>query len=128
MADLENTNFIDLPTRTYQVKNGRIIDKIDGLEAMKQLIDKTLRTERFEYEIYTGYFGVEFVDLLGQPYSFAKTAVKRRIESALLVDERITSLTDFRILSFEDGVMHLYFVVSTIYGTVTAEREVRVGD
>lgn len=127
MAELDKP-FAELPTNTYQVKNGRIIGKIDGIEAMKQMIEKTLETERFEYVIYTDYFGAELMKLFGQPYSFVKSEVKRRITEALLIDSRILSINDFKVNDYKEGIMYLSFSAQTIFGEIHVERGVRVND
>jgi hypothetical protein len=41
----ENQN----PTLTFQIANGRIRNKFDGLGAMVQAVDKILKTERFVF-------------------------------------------------------------------------------
>lgn len=127
MAELDKP-FAELPTNTYQVKNGRIIGKIDGIEAMEQLIEKTLETERFEYVIYTGYFGTELLELFGQPFSFAKGEVKRRIKEALLIDSRILSVDNFEVTGYKEGIMYLSFSAQTIFGEIRVERGVRIND
>ena len=53
MNNEENQN----PTLTFQIANGRIRNKFDGLGAMVQAVDKILKTERFVFPIYTDQYG-----------------------------------------------------------------------
>ena len=56
MVDIRNIEEVVLPSYTYQVKNGRIHGYIDGLEAMRQAVEKILLTERFEWVIYSSNY------------------------------------------------------------------------
>ena len=47
LEPIEEIELITLPSFTYAIKNGRIIGKLDGKDAMLQAIDKLLRTRRF---------------------------------------------------------------------------------
>lgn len=118
----EEISFGDLPTKTYSVKNGRVIEKIDGLAAMEQHCKKTLETERFNYLIYTSYYGTEILDLMGQDLGYVQTAIESRVKEALLIDRRITSISDFKIFSFAEGIMHISFTANTIFGDVHLEK------
>ena len=70
MVDIRNIEEVVLPSYTYQVKNGRIHGYIDGLEAMRQAVEKILLTERFEWVIYSSNYGVELERLIGKPVSY----------------------------------------------------------
>ncbi len=98
---------------------------VDGLEAMKQAVRKILRTERYRYDIYDWNYGVELEDLYGKNISYVIPELKKRIEDALLADDRISAVTDF---SFQQGKgsVTVAFMVHTIFGDMTAERMVDI--
>ena len=98
---------------------------IDGLEAMKQAVHKILRTERYRYDIYDWNYGVELEDLYGKNISYAIPELKKRIEDALLADDRITAVTDFAFQQGK-GSVTVSFMVHTIFGDMTAERTVDI--
>ena len=51
----------------------------DGLEAVKQAVYKILMTERYQYVMYSWDYGVELLDLFGEPVSYVCPELKRRI-------------------------------------------------
>ena len=111
--------------KTYKLdtKNNVVVGFIDGLEAVKQAVYLMLNTERYDHLIYSWNYGVELVDLYGQPTPLVQSELKRRIIEALTQDSRIQNVSAF---SFEisKSAIHVTFMVSTIYGDVDAETEV----
>lgn len=114
------------PTHTYKMdmKDDLIRGYTDELEAMRQAIYKILLTERFQYIMYSGNYGIELLDLYGQPISYVCPELERRISEALLWDKRIKSLADFEFSIPQKGVVHVSFTAHTVFGDVRAEREV----
>ncbi|MBQ9837943.1 MAG: DUF2634 domain-containing protein [Oscillospiraceae bacterium] len=114
------------PTYTYKMnlESNLIRGYTDGLEAMKQAIFKILSTERYQYIMYSWNYGIETLDLYGEPVSYVCPELERRISEALLWDERITSVTDFEFNISKKRVVHVTFIAHTIFGDVQAEREV----
>ena len=112
------------PSKNYRmdIYGETICGKIDGLEAMKQVIYKILNTERYQHIIYSWNYGVELEDLYGEPSSYVCPELERRITEALLVDTRISSVTDFEHDLSVKGVVHTAFTVHTIYGAIRAEK------
>lgn len=111
--------------RTYRIdiEKEKVRDYADELEAVRQAIYKILNTERYRYPIYSWNYGVELVDLIGQPMAYVMPTVKRRIEEALTQDDRIQSVGAFSF-EREHGKLHVAFTVHTIYGDVEGERTV----
>ena len=124
MVDIRNIEEVVLPSYTYQVKNGRIHGYIDGLEAMRQAVEKILLTERFEWVIYSSNYGVELERLIGKPYDFVKADLERTISQALLVDTRIKSVQNFFIEQQTKDSLLCVFEVQTISGLFKVEKEV----
>ncbi|MBR4025949.1 MAG: DUF2634 domain-containing protein [Lachnospiraceae bacterium] len=98
----------------------------DGIEAVKQAIFRILNTERYQYLIYSWNYGIETLDLYGQPITYVCPELERRIAEALLTDTRITEVTDFEHDTSTKGVIHTTFVVHTIYGDIKTEKEVNI--
>ncbi len=112
-----------LPTRTYKFdfKRGRCVGMTDRLEAMEQAIFKILNTNRFEHMIYSDDYGFE--NVIGHEEIFIRAELPRRIEEALLQDERITSIEDMTI-EFKGDSAFVTFTAITIYGDVNVLQEV----
>lgn len=124
-ADLEvatqpsKQHFMDLD------KN-RILGVCDGLEAVKQSVFKILNTERFSYLIYSWNYGIELTDLYGKPPMIVYSELKRRVEEALLQDDRITGVDNFEFNTSQKGVITVTFTVHTLFGDVNEEMVVNI--
>lgn len=114
------------PTHTYKMnlETKLVRGYADELEAMKQAIYKILLTERFQYIMYSGNYGIETLDLYGQPISYVCPELERRITEALLWDERISGVENFEFDFPKKGEVHVTFTVKTVFGDVAAERAV----
>lgn len=99
---------------------------VDGIDSVKQAILCILNTERYEYLIYSWNYGVELVELLGEPISYAVPELKRRIAEALEQDDRINGIRDFQFDISNQGTVLVSFIVETIFGTSGIEKEVSV--
>ena len=122
----EDFEIVEQPTLTYrmdlQTKNVR--GYTDKQEAMKQAIYKILLTERYAYVMYSWDYGIETLDLYGEPVSWVCPELERRIKEALLADSRITAVTDFKFDFSVKRSVHCSFTVHTIFGDIEAERTV----
>lgn len=123
-----NRNFeiVRQPDMTYrmQMEDGAVQGRTDGLEAVKQAVYKIIMTERYQHIMYSWNYGVELLDLLGEPVTYVCPELKRRITEALLCDDRIRSVDHFTFKLPQKGVVHVSFTVHSIYGDVQSEREV----
>ena len=120
-ADLEVAR---QPTKTYKMDLEGTTTRgfTDDLEAMKQVVFKILNTERYVYPMYSWNYGIETMDLYGEPVSWVCPELQRRITEALVWDDRIDSVDDFTFDLSQKGVVHVSFVVHTIYGEIQTER------
>lgn len=116
------------PTKVYKMDldGNSIRGFTDEQEAMKQTVFRILNTERYQYIIYPWWYGIETLDLYGEPVTWVCPELERRITEALLVDSRISEVTDFEHDTSKKGVVHTSFTVKTIYGNLKAEREVNI--
>ena len=122
---------ITIPSNTYKIEvktnaeNDRINGYTDDLEAIQQSIYLILNTERYKYIIYSWDYGIELIDLFGQPMSYVIAEIPRRITDALLQDNRITNVTNFEF-EINNHKIHTTFTVETESGNVETELEVSV--
>lgn len=116
------------PSLTYKMDlNGDSVRGfVDEQEAMKQAIFRILNTERYQYIIYPWWYGIETIDLYGEPVTYVCPELERRITEALLIDTRIISVTDFEFDLEVKGVVHTMFTVNTIYGEIKADKGVNI--
>lgn len=114
------------PTKDYKlhIESNTISGFCDGLESMKQVIYKILNTERYQYIIYSWNYGIELLDLFGEPVSYVLPELKRRITEALVQDDRIKSVDDFEFNTIGKRTVSVKFTVHTIFGDVQEEKVV----
>lgn len=114
------------PTYTYRMnlENNLIRGYTDGQEAMKQAIYKILNTERYQYVMYSWNYGIELLDLYGEPVSYICPELERRITEALTWDDRIQSVDNFEFNISKKGEIHVTFEVRTVFGDVSVEKVV----
>ena len=121
------------PTRTYKIKfasegsksSDRISGYADGLDSIKQAIYLILSSERYKHIIYSWDYGVELVDLFGKPMSYVMSELPRRIKDALIQDNRITDVVDFKFNKQGKHLMTTFTVVTKI-GNISTDLEVDV--
>ena len=118
----ENQN----PTLTFQIANGRIRNKFDGLGAMVQAVDKILKTERFVFPIYTDQYGNDLNDLLGKDLGYARVEAERMVKEALLADERVIEVDITSINETSPNTLILTGECQTSYGNIPIESEVSI--
>lgn len=112
----------DMPSRTYEMDwiNGRILSKkIDGREAIKQFVFKTLFDPRFTLIIYSDDYGNEIQEVLEAGYTdeAVETELTRAIREALIYDERITGVDSFKFERVDDKLL-------VDFRVLTAEGEI----
>lgn len=114
------------PTHTYKMNlvSHRIQGYTDGQEAMIQAIYKILQTERYQYIMYSWNYGIETLDLYGEPVSYVCPELERRITEALTWDDRIESVDNFEFDISKKGKVHVTFTAHTIFGDVAIEKVV----
>lgn len=114
------------PSKTYRLnKNETVRGEVDELEAVKQAIYLILNTERYKHEIYSWNYGVELSDIIEKPAPLCYSLIKQRIGEALIVDDRITSVDNFKFTK-NKGSVTVTFNVGTIYGDLEYRKEVEV--
>lgn len=121
--EIEVVEAAQLPTRTYHLDfvRGRCGGFVDGQKAMEQAIFKVLNTVRYKHLIYSDNYG--FQNMIGYDELYVRGDLGRRIQEALLQDERITTLENFSLeFTSKDDVL-VTFIARTIYGDVSLLKE-----
>ena len=88
-----------------------------GNEGIKVWIYKAIKTNRYEFEIYTWDYGSEIESLIGKGFQigFIKSETKRYIEEALSVNPYITKISKIDV-DFKTDVLTAYVDLETVYG------------
>lgn len=112
------------PSLTFRLDENskRIIGKIDEMDAIRQAIYCILRTERYQYEMYSEDYGCELQDLIGQPAPLVFINLQDNIRDALLADERILAVDQFQFEEAGRGAVAVSFVVETELGEIEIEE------
>ena len=114
------------PSKNYKMhlEQNIINGFCDELETMRQVIYKILNTERYQHNIYSWNYGIELIDLYGEPVTYVCPEVQRRITEALIQDDRIESVDNFEFDTSEKRTVKATFTVHTIFGNVESEKVV----
>lgn len=122
---LPNIKKIKYPNLTYKLdyKDESIRGHANDLAAIQQACYKILSTERYRYIIYSWGYGIELEDLFGKPLPYVYSELPRRIKEALLYDDRVIDVKDFK-LSHNKGSVLADFTVVTAAGTLELTKGV----
>ena len=128
-GDLELVDFAleQQPSYTYKldIDRGRVKGMTDEADALLQAVYLILSVERYQYPIYSYNYGVELVDLIGQPKDYVMSEVKRRITEALIQDDRINAVDSWEFETTKKAVKTT-FIIHSIYGEIETTKEVDV--
>lgn len=127
----ETMQYVKQPSRTYRLRRDkdRVQGYVDGLNAIEQAIYKILSTERYEHLIYGFNYGMEWRGLIGKDPIYIKAKVKRRIEEALLQDDRILKIEEFKASLGEDtDELVISFTAVTDRGGIDIHKEVNLNE
>lgn len=115
------------PSKTYLLNQQKEVIRgtIDDMKALEQTIDLILSIERYEYIIYSWNYGVETKDLIGEDYLYVCSELKRRIEEALVQDDRINSVDSF-LFEENKNKVNVTFTVHSIFGDIVKDKEADV--
>ena len=118
---MKNTFAFDFKTGEFIMKNGSPVI-LTGINALKLWIEKCIRTQLNRYSIYKGRpYGANIEDLvIGKSYKFdfAESELRREIETALLRNDDIQSMSEFSVEK-HGSMLNIYFTLITVYGKIT---------
>lgn len=110
-------------THKMLIEEERVKGYTDGEEAVKQFIYKCINTEKGIYPIYPN-FGVKKRDLFGKPKNYAFVVLTKRITDALMLDDRIEDVYEFKY--HEDWSQDLNLGMSFKVSLVGREKAVNI--
>lgn len=125
-VDLTNgVEFVQQPSATWCIdkERNRISGVIDGLAAVTQAVDIILNVERFRWQIYRSYSGMQWSGLIGQDPGYVASELQRRITAALTMDDRIKGISNFSY-TVNGNALTASFTVNTVYGDTQTTVEV----
>lgn len=98
---------------------------VEGVEAIKIWIYKTLLTQRGYYMAYSFDYGQDYEDLIGSGLSIEalKSEAKRMTEEALFDNENILKIEDFDA-SISGDKIEISFTAITKYGNIGMEVQI----
>ena len=70
--------------------------------------------------------GIELEDLIGKDFEYAESEMQRRIEDALLVDDRFQSIRELTMQRSEKNNLIVSCTVQTVEGAFTVSTEVEI--
>lgn len=115
---MKDTFLFDFKECDFVMDGGNPVT-VTGIDALKVWIDKILHTQLNRYKIYNGTsYGANIEDLFigkGYSFAFASSELKREIETALLQNDDIYSVSDFEIAKNGDR-LNVAFKIKTAYG------------
>lgn len=118
---MKKTFDFDFKAGEFRMKNGNPV-VLTGIDALKLWIQKCIRTQLNRYSIYKGrQYGANVEDLVfGKSYNFdfAESELRREIETALLQNEDIQSMSSFSVKR-AGSTLDISFTLITIYGKVS---------
>ena len=118
---MKKTFDFDFKAGEFIMKNGNPV-VLSGIDALKLWIQKCIRTQLNRYSIYMGkQYGANIEDLvIGKSYGidFVESELRREIETALLQNEDIQSMSSFSIKK-TGSTLNISLTLITVYGKVS---------
>ena len=119
--------FEQQPSRTWYInkETRRIQGEVDNLAAVRQAVEIILNVERFRWQIYRPYSGMQWEGLIGQDAGYVALELQRRITEALTMDDRVRGISDFSY-TVEGTTLRASLTVNTVYGDTQTSVEVNL--
>ncbi len=126
--DISNgVRFEQQPSKTWLIDTAakRIRGETEGLAAVRQAVEIILNVERFRWQIYRPYSGMQWDGLLGRDPGYVASELQRRIRDALMMDDRVRGISGFTY-SVDGDILTASLTVNTVYGDTQTTVEVTV--
>lgn len=116
---------ISQPSLSWYIntETGHIQGTVDGLQAVRQAVEIILNVQRFRWQIYRPYSGMDWEGLIGQDAGYVGAELQRRLIDALTVDDRVTGISNYDYTA-EGDALTATFTVNTVYGSFEESTEV----
>ena len=118
-------SFQSRPSLSWYInkETNRIEGTVDGQAAVRQAVEIILNVERFRWQIYRPYSGMEWDGLIGQDPGYVGAELQRRIADAVTVDDRVTGISGYDY-TVDGSSLSAVFTVNTVYGSIAESVEV----
>lgn len=126
-GSLQDVRMRQQPDLTWGIdkRTNRIQGRISGLDAVRQAVEILLNTERFRWQIYQPYSGMQWEGLVGQDPGYVASELQRRIREALTMDDRVRGISGFSYSVTGDSLT-ASLTVNTVYGDTQLDVEVHI--
>ena len=116
------------PSLTWKLdlNSKRIKGTIDGINAIYQAVQKILLSERYAYRIYSWNYGAEIQFFIGKDTDYVLADIERAIKEALLQDDRIQTIENFKAQLVDKESIIVSFTVVSIAGTFNYSQEITI--
>lgn len=123
--NLSNVQLQQQPSLTWYInkETNRIGGTITDLDAVAQAGDIILNVERFRWQIFQPYSGMEWEQLIGQNPGYVAAEMQRRLVEALTMDDRITGISNFAY-TVSGNAFTASFDIDTVYGTIPKTTQI----
>lgn len=121
--EFDNTEEVIRPSLTFKMDfdKGTVSGTVDEVEALKQAVICRLLTQSEKYDIYSDMYGIPLNEMLGQSAPLVYVSVANSIESTLLDDDRILSVSGF-VFNADSKNVNVSFNIESVFGTVNFEE------
>ena len=124
---LPEVSFRQQPGRTWYIDktSNRIRGECDDWLAVRQAVEIILNVERFRWQIYRPYSGMQWEGLIGQDPGYVASELQRRITEALTMDDRVRGVSNFTYTVTGDQ-LSASLTVNTVFGEYETSTEVTI--
>lgn len=126
-GNLPEVTFQQQPGRTWYIDktSNRIRGECDDWLAVRQAVEIILNVERFRWQIYRPYSGMQWEGLIGQDPGYVASELQRRITEALTMDDRVRGISNFSY-TVEGDKLSASLTVNTVFGEMESGVEVNL--
>ena len=124
---MPEVTFRQQPGRTWYIDKttNRIRGECDDWLAVRQAVEIILNVERFRWQIYRPYSGMQWDGLIGQDPGYVALELQRRITEALTMDDRVRGISNFTYTVTGDQ-LSASLTVNTVFGEYETSEEVNL--
>ena len=124
---MPEVTFRQQPGRTWYIDKttNRIRGECDDWLAVRQAVEVILNVERFRWQIYRPYSGMQWEGLIGQDPGYVASELQRRITEALTMDDRVRDISNFTYTVTGDQ-LSASLTVNTVFGEYETSVEVNL--
>ena len=119
--------FEQQPSRTWYInkETNRIQGECDGWQSVRQAVEIILNVERFRWQIYRPYSGMQWEGLIGQDPGYVASELQGRLPAVLAMEGRVWGIFAFAY-PVNGKTLSASFTVNTVYGSEQTSVEVNI--